>query len=444
MAGIFFVSLGCDKNLCDSEHMLYDLMSHGFDLVDDPADAEVIIINSCSFIEDAMQESIDTVIEMGRYKEHGICRALILTGCLGQRFFDDIKNELYEVDAVIGSNSWDKLTEVIDELLSDNDRQELLSRIDDLTGLPRTCGRLRTDPVPTANLKIAEGCNKRCSYCIIPYIRGSYRSVPMEELLDEARTLVDSGVTELSLVAQEVTLYGVDLYGKKSLCRLLKELSAIDGLHWIRLLYCYPEEIDDELIRLMAENEKICHYIDMPIQHCSDSVLKSMGRRTTRADITERIKRIRAAIPDIAIRTTLIAGFPGETEADHQDMLDFVRQMQFDRLGCFAYSQEEGTPAASMPDQIDDDIKSRWVDEIMSTQQEVVLNKNNELIGSILSCFVEGRIDEGVYIARSHRDAPDIDSSVFIETDEELLSGEFVNVKITEAKEYDLIGIPVW
>ncbi len=442
MASVYFVSLGCDKNLCDTEHMLFDLRKSGHVITHDPAEADVIIINSCSFIADAMQESIDTVIEMGAYKEEGICRAIILTGCLGQRFFDDVKKELPEVDAVIGTNSWDKLCGVIDELLSDTKPLEPVCRLDDLSGLPVAEGRIRTNPVPTAYLKIAEGCNKRCTYCVIPYIRGSYRSVPMEELLAEAKKLVDSGVTELSLVAQEVTLYGVDLYGKKSLCHLINELSTIEGLHWIRLLYCYPEEIDDELIELMAKNEKVCHYIDMPIQHCSDKVLKRMGRLTTKQDITELISRLRDSMPDIAIRTTLIAGFPGETETDHQDMVEFVHDMEFDRLGCFSYSREEGAPAAIMPDQIDDATKKRWVDEIMRTQQEVVKKKNDELIGSTLSCFVEGRIDDGVYMARSYRDAPDVDSSVFIEIEDELISGEFKNVIITAAKDYDLIGMP--
>ena len=440
MASVYFVSLGCDKNLCDTEHMLYDVRMDGHTITDDPSEAEVIVINSCSFIEDAMTESIDTVIEMGGYKKDGMCRALILTGCLGQRFFDDIKNELYEVDAVIGTNSWDKLSEVIDELICDNDRKELYSRIDDFSGIPASRGRIRTDPVPTAYLKVAEGCNKRCTYCIIPYIRGSYRSVPIEELLKEANELVDSGVTEISLVAQEVTLYGVDIYGKKSLCRLLTELSKIDGLHWIRLLYCYPEEIDDELINLMSQNPKVCHYIDMPIQHCADSILRAMGRKTTRSDIIDKVSKLRTAMPDIAIRTTLIAGFPGETEDDHRSMLDFVKQMRFDRLGCFGYSREEGTPAAAMEDQVDDEIKKSWADEIMRTQQVIAFEKNESFVGQTLECFVEGRVDEGVYVARSYRDAPDVDSSVFIETDEDLISGEYYKVQITESKEYDLIG----
>ena len=440
MANIYFVSLGCDKNLCDTEHMLFCLTAQGHVMVDDPAAAEVIVINSCSFIEDAMQESIDTIIEMGAYRESGALKALILTGCLGQRFYDEVIKELPEVDAVIGTNSWNRICEVIDELLGDGEESGVIQRIDELSGLPKATGRLRTDPVPTAYLKIAEGCNKRCTYCIIPYIRGSYRSVPIDELIDEAETLVGEGVTEISLVAQEVTLYGIDIYGEKSICKLLEKLSEIEGLNWIRLLYCYPEEIDEDLISLMATNKKICHYIDMPIQHCSDRILKKMGRLTGRQDIIDRIASLRERVPDIAIRTTLIAGFPGETEADHQEMLDFVKDMRFDRLGCFAYSQEEGTPAATMPDQIPKDIKDKWVDEIMRTQMDIAFDINRGLVGSTLSCFVEGRVDDGVYVARSYRDAPGIDSSVFIETDEELISGEFYDVEIMEAREYDLIG----
>ena len=440
MASVYFVSLGCDKNLCDSEHMIFDLQKSGHNICDDPAEAEVIVINTCSFILDAMQESIDTIIEMGSYKENGSCRALIITGCLGQRFFDEIEAELPEVDAVLGTNSWDKLSATIDELLAAKDMTTPMIRIDELTGLPRSEGRVRTDPIPCAYLKIAEGCNKRCTYCVIPKLRGAYRSVPMEELLEEAKRLVSEGVTEISLVAQEVTLYGVDLYGEKSLTRLLKELTKIEGLGWIRLLYCYPEEIDDDLIEVMAQNEKICHYIDMPIQHSSDAILKRMGRRTDKADIVRIIEKLRNAMPDIAIRTTLIAGFPGETEEDHKELLDFIKTIRFDRLGCFAYSREEGTVAYDMEDQVPDEIKDRWVDEIMRAQKEVTLDINKSLLNTTIRCFIEGSIEEGVYVARSYRDAGDVDCCVFVETKDPLMSGEFCDVTIRDFKDYDLIG----
>ncbi len=439
MNRVYFVSLGCDKNLCDSEHMLHDLLSNGYEIIDDPYEADVIVINSCSFIEDAMQESIDTVIELGDCKENGRCKALILAGCLGQRFSDDIATELPEVDAVVGTNSWDDLTGIIDRVLGGNDDLPVILT-KELKGLPKAGGRVRTDPIPASYLKIAEGCDKRCTYCIIPYIRGSYRSVPMDELLKEASDLVSKGLTEISLVAQEVTLYGVDLYGKKSLPELLKKLSMIKGLSSIRLLYCYPEEIDEDLIEVMSTEKKVCHYIDMPIQHCNDDILRRMGRHTTKADIKSTVKHLRDRIPDIAIRTTLIAGFPGEDEAAHEEMVSFVKEMEFDRLGCFAYSREEGTPAAQFDDQVDDEVKQRRVDDIMQAQRDVTLRKNDSLKGQVLNCFIEGRIEDGVYIARSYRDAIGVDSSVFVETDRELISGEFYDVKITGFQDYDLIG----
>mgnify|MGYP002854144673 CR=1 FL=1 len=439
MDKVYFVSLGCDKNLCDTEHILFDLRKRGFEIAEYPAEARIIVINTCSFIEDALQESIDTVVEMGAYKEQGLCELLLICGCMGQRFSSEICDELPEVDAVIGTNSWDELCEVIDELLEKKPATPIV-RKKELTGHPKASGRLRTDPIPASFLKIAEGCDKRCTYCIIPYIRGGYRSVPMEELLDEARELVASGVTEISLVAQEVTLYGIDIYGKKSLVTLIKKLSEIEGLSWIRLLYCYPEEIDDDLIAEIAENKKLCHYIDMPIQHCNDDILRRMGRRTNKADIVRIVERLRETVPDIAIRTTLITGFPGESEEAHREMIDFVRQMSFDRLGCFSYSREDGTPAADFEDQIDRDTADAWAAEIMEAQRELTLQKNKNIIGSTLSCFVEGRIEDGVYVARSYRDAPGVDASVFIETDEELISGDIIKTKIVEADGYDLIG----
>ena len=434
---VFFVSLGCDKNLVDSEHMLSLLQKHGYTICDDETIADVIVINSCCFIKDAMEESIDTIIEMGRMKEEGNCKALIVCGCLAQRFSEEFADELPEVDAILGTNSYDELIAAIDEVLAGQGA----CHIKPLTGLPTNDGRVVTTGGYSAYLKIAEGCDKHCSYCIIPKIRGDFRSVPMEELLEEARGLARDGVKELVLVAQEVTVYGTDLYGSKQLPQLIRKLSEIEGIEWIRLLYCYPEEITEELIEEMATNPKVCHYIDMPIQHISDRILGRMGRRTSSQDIYDIIDKLRARIPDITLRTTLICGFPSETEADHQEVMTFIRKAQFDRLGAFTYSKEEGTVAANFPDQVDEAVKNLWYNDVMAAQQEISFTKNESLIGQTLDVMIEGRVSgEDVYVGRTYRDAPSVDGYVFVNSNREYMSGDFVRATITAAKDYDLIG----
>ena len=434
---IFFVSLGCDKNLVDSEEMLALLEKRGYSFTDDETQADVIIINTCCFINDAKEESVQTILEMSEYKKEN-CKALIVTGCMAQRYKQEILDEVPEVDMVLGTTAYDKIVEAIDEALAGSRKVETES----LNALPKTgAGRVLTTGGHYAYLKIAEGCNKCCTYCIIPKVRGRYRSVPMEELIAQAKDLADKGVKELILVAQETTVYGVDLYGKKSLHLLVRELCKISGLRWIRLLYCYPEEIYDELIETMRDEEKVCHYLDLPIQHASDAVLKRMGRRTTQADLKEIIAKLRKAIPDIVLRTTLIAGFPGETQEQHEEMMAFIDELEFDRLGVFTYSQEEDTPAAVMPDQIDEETKLTWQEELMELQQEIAFDKAQDCEGSIVTAMVEGKVaDENADVARTYGDAPNVDGLLFIQTAEELNSGDFARVRITGSAEYDLIG----
>lgn len=434
---IFFVSLGCDKNLVDSEEMLALLEKRGYSFTDDETQADVIIINTCCFINDAKEESVQTILEMSEYKKEN-CKALIVTGCMAQRYKQEILDEVPEVDMVLGTTAYDKIVEAIDEALVGSRKVETES----LNTLPKTgAGRVLTTGGHYAYLKIAEGCNKCCTYCIIPKVRGRYRSVPMEELIAQAKDLADKGVKELILVAQETTVYGVDLYGKKSLHLLVRELCKISGLRWIRLLYCYPEEIYDELIETMRDEEKVCHYLDLPIQHASDAVLKRMGRRTTQADLKEIIAKLRKEIPDIVLRTTLIAGFPGETQEQHEEMMAFIDELEFDRLGVFTYSQEEDTPAAVMPDQIDEETKLTWREELMELQQEIAFDKAQDREGSIVTAMVEGKVaDENAYVARTYGDAPNVDGLLFIQTAEELNSGDFARVRITGSAEYDLIG----
>lgn len=435
---IFFVSLGCDKNLVDSEYMLGMLKAEGMAITSQEEEADVIVINTCCFIGDAKEESINTILEMAEYKKSGRLKGLIVSGCLAQRYREEIKSEIPEVDAILGTNSYDDICEAVRHVL----KGEKYENVKTLKGLPQLKHRrIVTTGGHYAHLKIGEGCNKHCTYCIIPSIRGEYRSVPIEELTAQARELVDFGVKELILVAQETTLYGTDLYGKKSLGRLLDELNKIPGLYWIRILYCYPEEIDDELIDAMIRNEKVCHYLDMPIQHANDGILKRMGRHTCKEDIVAITEKLRERIPDICLRTTLICGFPGETQADHEELMAFVNDMEFDRLGAFAYSPEEGTPAEAFKGQVRDEVKLTWQEEVMELQQEVSYDKNQELLGRELVVFVEGKVsDENAYMGRTYRDAPGIDGYVFIQTEETLITGDFVKVKITGAYEYDLIG----
>lgn len=435
---VLLVSLGCDKNLVDSEMMLGMLADAGYRITDDESEADIIIVNSCCFIMDAKQESIDTLIEMGRLKEQGRCRALIVTGCLAQRYAKEIHEEIPEVDAVIGTTGAGQLIAVIESVLAGKSQDAVMGADQALLYGKR---RILTTGGYYAYLKIAEGCDKHCTYCIIPKVRGHYRSVPMEALLEEAEKLSEQGVKELNLVAQETTVYGQDLYGKKSLPELLKRLCRIDGIEWIRILYCYPEEIDEELILTMKEEKKICHYLDLPIQHADDEILRKMGRRTNRDSLRETIEKLRSEIPDICLRTTLITGFPGETKEMFENLASFVDEMEFDRLGVFTYSAEEDTPAAVMPDQIAEEEKEFRRNEIMLLQQEIAFERAEAMIGRVLPAMVEGRLtDEDVIVARTYMDAPGIDGNVFIETDRDLYSGAMIRVRITGSNEYDLIG----
>lgn len=435
---VYTVSLGCDKNLVDSEVMLGILKSKGYFFTDDESEADVIVINTCCFIHDACEESIQTIIEMGEYKKSGNCKALIVTGCLAARYAAEIHTELPEVDAVCSATAYDKVAQAIESVLSGSPRDF----ISDINALPLPDSkRVISTGGHYAYLKIAEGCDKHCTYCAIPSMRGSYRSVPMERLLDEASFLAESGVRELILVAQETTVYGRDLYGKKTLPELLNRLCDIEGIEWIRLLYCYPEEITDNLIDVIKKQPKVCHYLDMPIQHASDNVLRRMGRRTDRNMLDSLISKLREEIPDICLRTTLISGFPGETDEDHESLLDFVDETEFDRLGVFTYSREEGTPAYDFDNQISEEIMEVRRSEIMELQQEISFALAEDMVGRELTAFVEGKVvDEDVYISRTYRDAPDVDGYLFIQTARELMSGDFVKVKVTGAHEYDLIG----
>ena len=434
---VLLISLGCDKNLVDSEVMLGLLNKAGQQLTNDETEADVVVVNTCAFISDAKEESINTIIEMGELKKTGKLKKLIVAGCLSQRYKDEIMKELPEIDVIIGATNYDKIVEAIG-----TDEESI---IDDINYTPRPIAeRIVTTNASMAYFKIAEGCNKLCTYCIIPHIRGRYRSMPMDSLIASAEKLASDGIKELVLVAQETTLYGVDLYGEKKLPELLTKLSEIEGIEWIRLLYCYPEEITDELIEVMATNPKICHYVDIPIQHSENAILKRMGRRTSREDIVELVGRLRTAMPDIAIRTTLISGFPGETQELHDGLVDFVDECEFDRLGVFTYSPEEGTPAAEYEDQVDGELAVKWRDEIMELQQEISYEKNQQMIGSTQKVLIEGYlVDDDVYVGRTYRDAPGVDGIVFVSAPYELISGSFVDVKITEANEYDLTGVIV-
>ena len=438
---IFCASLGCDKNLVDTEKMLGLLEQEGYRFTDDESQADVILVNTCCFIGDAKEESVNTILEMARFKETGSAKALIVTGCLAQRYQKEILEEIPEVDAVLGTTSWEEIVPVVKELLEEKKETHVtcFHSLDELSGTGKP--RILTTGGHYAYLKIAEGCDKRCTYCIIPYLRGPYRSVPMEDLVREAEELARQGVKELILVAQETTLYGVDLYGKKSLPQLLERLAQIPGIYWIRIQYCYPEEITDELIETIRSQEKVCHYLDIPIQHASDSILKRMGRRTNQEQLRRMVEKLRERIPDIVLRTTLISGFPGETEEDHETLMEFVDQMEFDRLGVFPYSAEEDTPAFSFPDQIPQELKEKRRDEIMELQQEIAFEKSEAMVGRVLTVLIEGKVvDEPAYVGRTYMDAPGVDGLIFVNTGEELMSGDFVRVKVTGAADYDLIG----
>ena len=435
---ILFISLGCDKNLADSEEMLGLLTASGHEIVDSEEDADGIVINTCCFIHDAKEESINTILEMAEYKKQGTCKALIVTGCMAQRYKEEIIQEIPEVDSVLGTTSYGDIVKALNEAAVGNHFEEFK----DINYLPEDSGRrILTTGGHFGYLKIAEGCDKHCTYCIIPSLRGRFRSVPEERLLAQAEYMASQGVKELILVAQETTVYGTDIYGHKTLHILLRKLCKISGIRWIRILYCYPEEIYDELIQVMKEEKKICHYLDLPIQHCSDRILKRMGRRTSKAQLVEIIAKLRKEIPDIVLRTSLITGFPGETEEDHQELMEFVDETEFDRLGVFTYSPEEGTPAASMPDQIPEELKEERRDEIMALQQEISLEKGNERIGQEMLVMIEGKVSgESAYIGRTYADAPKVDGYMFVQTGELMVTGDFARVCVTGALEYDLIG----
>ena len=435
---VLFLSLGCDKNLVDAEVMLGLLNSHGYHITDQEEEAEVIIVNTCCFIHDAKEESIQQILEMGALKEAGKLQALIVSGCLAQRYKEEILTEIPEVDGLVGTSAYDKIVTAVGDALNGS-TTIIMDHLD--TSPEVDTKRMLTTGGHYAYIKIAEGCAKHCTYCIIPQVRGKFRSVPKERILKEAGELAEQGVKELILVAQETTMYGVDLYGRKVLPELLRELCAIQGFRWIRLLYCYPEEITEELIQVIKEETKICNYLDIPIQHANDDILKRMGRRTTKAELISIVRKIRNDIPDICLRTTLITGFPGETREQHEELLDFVDEMEFDRLGVFTYSPEEDTTAAVMPDQIQEEIKVERQAELMELQQEIVFTLGEEMVGQEVWVMIEGRlVEENTFVGRTHRDAPGIDGLIFVEASEEMISGDFVKVKITKAVEYDLIG----
>ena len=435
---ILFISLGCDKNLADSEEMLGLLTANGHEIVDSEEEADAIVINTCCFIHDAKEESVNTILEMAEYKKSGTCKALIVAGCMAQRYKEEIAQEIPEVDAVLGTTSYGDIVKALNEVQAGNVFQEFR----DINELPEDCGhRVITTGGHFGYLKIAEGCDKHCTYCIIPSLRGKFRSVPEERLLKQAEYMASQGVRELILVAQETTVYGTDLYGKKTLHLLLKKLCQIRGIRWIRVLYCYPEEIYDELIQVMKAEPKICHYLDLPIQHASDKILRRMGRRTSKQQLIDIITKLRREIPDIVLRTSLITGFPGETEEDHQELMEFVDEMEFDRLGVFTYSPEEGTPAETMEGQVPEEVKEARRDEIMELQQEISLDKGNDRIGQEVLVMIEGKVSgESAYIGRTYGDAPKVDGYIFVQTGELLVTGDFAKVTVTGALEYDLIG----
>lgn len=438
---IAFVSLGCDKNTVDSEIMLQLLLDHGYTLIKEEEKARILVVNTCAFIQDAKEESINTIIELGEYKRTGVCKGLIVTGCLAQRYAREIFEDLPEVDAVVGTGSYEEIVRVADQVLEGSGKKiQCLGKLEE-----RDLGyhkRLLSTVGYYEYLKIAEGCDNHCTYCIIPKLRGKYRSRVSRDILQEANELAKQGVKELMIVAQDITKYGRDIPGEKHLPELLKELCQIPELEWIRLLYCYPEDITEELIDTVAKERKILPYFDMPIQHCSNTVLKRMGRRHSKEELYRLIRRLRERIPEVTLRTTLITGFPGETEEEFQEMYDFVKEVRFDRLGVFTYSQEEDTPAAVMNDQIPQEIKEERRDRLMELQREISMERSQNLVGREMEVLIEGRIPEedNVYTGRTYRDAPEIDGFIFVTAERELRSGDMIHCLVTGAYEYDLIG----
>lgn len=442
---VAFISLGCDKNLSDSEHMLFLCRKAGIKITSED-EADVIVVNTCCFIETALEESIQNIIEAGKLKETGKLSGLVVCGCMSERYAEDIRRDLPEVDAIVGTNSYDEIVSAIESAYG----KEKLEIVKAQDGLPDdTVGRVTSTGLPYDYLKIAEGCDKRCTYCIIPSLRGNYRSVPMEKVLEEAKQLAENGITEIDIVAQETTLYGTDIYGEKKLPELLHKICEIDGIKWVRVLYCYPEEINEELIQTIKNEPKICHYLDLPIQSGSDSILKRMGRKTNNAEIRELVKHLREEIPDICLRTTLISGFPGETAKDHNETMKLVEDLRFDRLGVFTYSQEEDTPAATMPDQVSERVKTTRRNKLMKLQQKIAFEGADSMVGKTVDVIIEGKIvdeeasslDGFTYVGRTYKDAPDIDGYVFVSgVQKDLMSGAILKVLITGSNEYDLVG----
>ncbi len=436
---VFFSSLGCDKNLCDAEHMLSLLSEEGFSITDDENDADVAVVNTCCFINDALSESIDNIISLGSLKESGRLKALVVTGCMAQRYREEIKKTLPEVDCVVGTSSYDEIVPAVKAALS-GEKRVFLKDLDVLPDISK--GRIRSFPSSSFPLKIAEGCSKCCTYCVIPYMRGPFRSYPIEDLLSEVKRLSFDFPSEIILVAQETTLYGTDIYGKKALPELLSRLSEIDTVSGIRIMYAYPEEVTEELLLSMRDNPKVVDYLDIPIQHCSDKILNRMGRKTNKASLIENITMMREIVPDIALRTTVMCGFPGEAEEEHQELLSFISDMKFDHLGAFCYSKEEGTKSASFKGQVKKETKERWFDEVMALQQDISKELSEKLIGKTFEAVVDGYLpDEGCVIARIYRDAPEIDSYLFLPREEPLIAGTKVLARIEEANAYDYRGV---
>ena len=430
------VSLGCPKNQVDAEHMIYNLRELGYEIITDAALADVVIINTCGFIESAKQEAIDTILEYCTLKQEGRIKGVIVTGCLAERYFKDIRTDLPEVDAVLGLGADELLAVAVEKVMS-GERFDLLG---DKYSLVIDARRIVSTET-YAYLKIAEGCDNRCTYCAIPSIRGKLRSRKIESIVDEAKWLAKVGFKEIILVAQDTTVYGLDLYGEPKICELLKELCKIDGLKWIRTLYSYPERITDELIDLIAAEDKLVKYLDIPIQHCCDRILKRMNRRSSNAELRALVKKLRERIPGIVLRTTLIAGFPGETEEEFESLCEFVNEMQFDRLGCFAYSAEEGTPAAKLPDQLDEEEKNRRADIVMQTQMVISDRLNQKRLGEDIEVVVEGWDRYGeCYYGRSYAEVPEIDGKIFFDSEAPRAVGEYVKVHVTETMDYDLFG----
>lgn len=434
---ISIISLGCSKNTVDSDQMISILKENDFILTKDEREADIVVINTCGFIESAKEESINTIIEIGEYKTHGDCEILLVAGCLGERYKEDLMKELPEIDGILGTGNIDEIVDVVNLLLEG----EKTIRTGEINkDYDESIKRSLVKGEHTSYIKIAEGCDNLCTYCIIPKLRGKYRSRDMDSIIEEAKALVENGTKEIILIAQDTTKYGIDIYNEYRLPNLLDELNKIEGLKWIRILYLYPDTFNDSLIESIKRNEKVTNYVDIPIQHINNKVLRRMNRSTSKESITELINKLRKEIPDITIRTTLIVGFPGETEEEFNELYDYIKETKFDRLGAFTYSKEEDTPAALLGDQIDEDIKIERQEKIMKLQQEISFNLSRKKIGKEYEVLVEEKVEDGVYIGRTYMDSPEIDGIVYVHSDKDLEVGSFVTVEISESLEYDLIG----